>query len=393
MIIKSFKTIALAAVTMAAMCAPVTANAQLGGLINKAKKKAKETVEQVVDKKKTDVQEKAKEEVKNAKNDAKMKALETQRPPLPWVMAQDGTYNGIALEEFVDRMAEMDVTEDQLRELRSQLDARFKHNHVLDKINSGPDYDVKLWESIQKENERYWQFYGKISNVTTTMINSTKVTEDADGSVSVSTKGSMMLVNKFRKGGSAQGITLVSRNGKYKFASLGGQGSYLSGIDLEGAKKCAKQMHLYQIFTKDIRQLWDELGEKYSETKKYMYYNQNVYANAADEALAQNTPDNIEYKAMPKAGSMHAKFKAEALAIAKADDPKVIDVIITSNDWDVLMKGLVPERRNIYGFYVTQDELGKKCAERVWTQKYQGSGKYGKLKAGGVGVSSDFYVK
>lgn len=65
--IKSFKTIALAAVTMAAMCAPVTANAQLGGLINKAKKKAKETVEQVVDKKKTDVQEKAKEEVKNAK--------------------------------------------------------------------------------------------------------------------------------------------------------------------------------------------------------------------------------------------------------------------------------------------------------------------------------------
>ena len=39
--IKSFKTIALAAVTMAAMCAPVTANAQLGGLINKAKRKPK----------------------------------------------------------------------------------------------------------------------------------------------------------------------------------------------------------------------------------------------------------------------------------------------------------------------------------------------------------------
>ena len=382
---KSIKTLLVAAITLAAMSVPSTANAQLGGLVNKAKKKA----EQVIDKKKEEVKDKG----KKAKEEAKMKAIETQRPPLPWVMAQDGTYNGIGLEEFVERMAEMDITEDQLRELRSQLDARFKHNHELDKINSGPDYDVKLWESIQKEYERYWQFYDKISSGTTAMINSTKITEDADGAVSVSTKGSMMLVNKFRQNGSAQGIILTSRNGKYVFASLGGQGSYLSGADLEGAKKCAKQMHLFQIFSKDIRPLWDELGEKYSETKKYMYYNQNVYANAADQALAQNTPENIDYKPMPKAGSMQAKFKSEALAIAKADDPKVIDIVITSNDWDVLMKGLVPERRNIYGYYITQDEIGKICKERVWTQKYQGNGNYGKLKAGGVDVSADFYVK
>ena len=348
---KTIKTLLVAVMVMAAMSVPGTANAQLGGLINKAKKKA----EQVVEKKKEDV----KKEATKAKEEAKMSALETQRPPLPWVMAPDGTYNGIGMEEFVDRMAEMDITEDGLKKLKAQMDARFKHNHVLDKINSGPDYDVKLW----------------------------------DGAVSVSTKGSLMTANKYRAKGSVQGITLVSRNGKYVFATLGGQGSYLSPADLEGAKKCAKQMHLFQIFTKDIHLLWDEVGEKYSNTQKYMYYNQNVYANAADQAIAQNSPENIDYKAMPKAGSMHAKFKAEALAIAKADDPKVIDVIITSSDWDVLMKGLVPERRNIYGYIVTQDELGKKCSERVWTQKYQGDGKYGKLKAGGVGVSSDFYVK
>ena len=386
---RTIKSLLVAAFTLAAMSVPSTANAQLGGLVKKAKDKAKEKVEQVVDKKKEEVKDKG----KKVKEEAKMQALETQRPPLPWVMAQDGTYNGIGLEEFVERMAEMDITEDELRELRSQMDARFKHNHVLEKMNSGPDIDTKLQESIMKENERYWQFYDKISSGTTAMINSTKITEDADGAVSVSTKGSMMLVNKFRKNGSAQGIILTSRNGKYVFASLGGQGSYLSGADLEGAKKCAKQMHLFQIFSKDTPQLWNELGEQYSETKKYMYYNQNVYANAADQALAQNKPENIDYKAMPKAGSMQAKFKSEALAIAKADDPKVIDVVITSNDWDVVMKGLVPERRNIYGYYITQDELGKKCTERVWTQKYQGNGSYGKLKAGGVGVSADFYVK
>ena len=382
---KTIKTLLIAAITLAAMSVPSTANAQLGGLVNKAKKKA----EQVVEKKKEDV----KKDAKKAKEEAKMSALETQRPPLPWVMDPNGTYNGIGLEEFVDRMAEMDITEDGLKELRSQLDARFKHNHVLDKINSGPDYDVKLWESIQKENERYWQFYDKISSWTLVLINSTKVTEDANGAVSVSTKGSLMTANKYRAKGSAQGITLVSRNGKYVFATLGGQGSFLNAADLEGAKKCAKQMHLFQIFTKNTPQLWDELGEKYSNTQKYMYYNQNVYANAADQAIANNTPENIDYKPMPKAGSMHAKFKAEALAIAKADDPNVLDVIITSNDWDVVMKGIVPERRNIYGYIVTKDELGKKCSERVWTQKYQGNNNYGKLKAGGVGVSSDFYVK
>ena len=382
---RTIKTLLVAAITMAAMSVPTTANAQLGGLVNKAKKKA----EQVVEKKKEDV----KKDAKKAKEEAKMSALETQRPPLPWVMDPNGTYNGIGMEEFVDRMVEMDITEDGLKELRSQLDARFKHNHVLDKINSGPDYDVKLWESIQKENERYWQFYDKISSWTLVLINSTKVTEDANGAVSVSTKGSLMTANKYRAKGSAQGITLVSRNGKYVFATLGGQGSFLNAADLEGAKKCAKQMHLFQIFTKNTPQLWDELGEKYSNTQKYMYYNQNVYANAADQAIANNTPENIDYKPMPKAGSMRAKFKAEALAIAKADDPNVLDVIITSNDWDVVMKGIVPERRNIYGYIVTKDELGKKCSERVWTQKYQGNNNYGKLKAGGVGVSSDFYVK
>ena len=382
---RTIKTLLVAAITMAAMSVPTTANAQLGGLVNKAKKKA----EQVVEKKKEDV----KKEATKAKEEAKMSALETQRPPLPWVMDPNGTYNGIGMEEFVDRMVEMDITEDGLKELKSQLDARFKHNHVLDKINSGPDYDVKLWESIQKENERYWQFYDKISSWTLVLINSTKVTEDADGAVSVSTKGSLMTANKYRAKGSAQGITLVSRNGKYVFATLGGQGSFLNAADLEGAKKCAKQMHLFQIFTKDTPQLWDELGEKYSNTQKYMYYNQNVYANAADQAIAQNSPENIEYKAMPKAGAMHSKFKAEALAIAKAEEPGVIDIIITSNDWDVKMNGLVPERRNIYGYYITQDKNGKICKDRMWTQKYQGDGKYGKLKAGGVGVSSDFYVK
>ena len=72
---KTIKTLLVAAITMAAMSVPGTANAQLGGLVKKAKQKA----EQVVDKKKEDV----KKEAKKAKEDAKMKAIETQRPLAP----------------------------------------------------------------------------------------------------------------------------------------------------------------------------------------------------------------------------------------------------------------------------------------------------------------------
>lgn len=82
---KSIKTLLVAAITLAAMSAPTTANAQFGGLVKKAKDKA----EQVVEKKKED----AKKEAKKAKEEAKMQALETQRPPLPWVMDPNGTYN------------------------------------------------------------------------------------------------------------------------------------------------------------------------------------------------------------------------------------------------------------------------------------------------------------
>ena len=374
---KTIKTLLVAAITMAAMSVPGTANAQLGGLVNKAKKKA----EQVADKKKEDV----KKEAKKAKEDAKMQALETQRPPLPWPMSENPQYEGKSVEDFLKSIA--DVPDEEVKALREQLDARFKHNHVLDKINSGPDYDVKLMENIQKENERWWKFYSALAQITRTALDG--VYSDPDGTLH--TENQSYFLNG--RGSGPRGVRIERHDGKFKFCSLGHQAIFLNEKEVAAATDAAKRSRKFQILTLAIHKMLDEVGEKYDYDDRYMYNYAGMLAKALEEALEGNKPENIEYKSMPKAGSMHAKFKTEALAIAKADDPKVIDVIITSNDWDVLMKGLVPERRNIYGYIVTQDELGKKCSERVWTQKYQGDGKYGKLKAGGVGVSADFYVK
>ena len=374
---KTIKTLLIAAITLAAMSVPTTANAQLGGLVNKAKKKA----EQVVDKKKEDV----KKEAKKAKDDAKMQALETQRPPLPWPMSENPQYEGKSVEDFLKSIA--DVPDEEVKALREQLDARFKHNHVLDKINSGPDYDVKLMENIQKENERWWKFYSALALITRTALDG--VYSDPDGTLH--TENQSYFLNG--RGSGPRGVRIERHDGKFKFCSLGHQAIFLNEKEVAAATDAAKRSRKFQILTLAIHKMLDEVGEKYDYDDRYMYNYAGMLAKALEEALEGNKPENIEYKAMPKAGAMHAKFKAEALAIAKAEEPGVIDVIITSNDWDVKMKGLVPEKRNIYGYYITQDKNGKICKDRMWTQKYQGDGKYGKLKAGGVGVSSDFYVK
>jgi ABC-type phosphonate transport system ATPase subunit len=387
--IKSFKTIALAAVTMAAMCAPVTANAQLGGLINKAKKKAKETVEQVVDKKKTDVQEKAKEEVKNAKNDAKMKALETQRPPLPWIMGLS-KFSEDTIKAFArERLGKL--PDDNVIALRDSLFARYKSNKLLmAAMKEAQIDDYRLNESLENEQQRFNDFYNQLEwSIVPSLLLGVKG-EKLDG------ESATMKYERPRyhvvAGISTYSAFKTVKGDVYFMSVLGGTRVFLKANEAAEVKAEIDRVRKIILLSQGIGTFAKEVGDK-PEAHGFLPFLANDWVTRVDAALANNKPENIEYRPMPKAGTMHAKFKAEALAIAKADDPKVIDVVITSNDWDVVMKGLVPERRNIYGYYITQDELGKICTERVWTQKYQGDGKYGKLRAGGVGVSTDFYVK
>jgi len=387
--IKSFKTLTLAAVTMAAMCAPATANAQLGGLVNKAKQKAKEKVEQVVDKKKTEVQEKAKEEVKNAKNDAKMKALETQRPPLPWIMGLS-KFSEDTIKDFA-RNSLGKLSDDKVIALRDSLFARYKSNKLLQAaMKEAQIDDYRLNESLENEQQRFNDFYNQLEwSIVPSLLLGVKG-EKLDG------ESATMKYERPRyhvvAGISTYSAFKTVKGDVYFMSVLGGTRVFLKANEAAEVKAEIDRVRKIILLSQGIGTFAKEVGDK-PEAHGFLPFLANDWVTRVDAALANNKPENIEYRPMPKAGTMHAKFKAEALAIAKADDPKVIDVVITSNDWDVVMKGLVPERRNIYGYYITQDELGKICTERVWTQKYQGDGKYGKLRAGGVGVSTDFYVK
>jgi hypothetical protein len=390
---KTIKTLMVAAITLAAMSVPSTANAQLGGLVKKAKEKAKEKVEQVVDKKKNEVVEKGKEKAKEVKNDATFKALNSQRPEMPWIMGRTArfAYSDDELNAFVNEGLGK-LSEDEVKDLREKLFARYKNNLMLQTaMKEGGIDDYHLSESLRNEQEMFHIFYdlleSKVTHSSVGMINES-LNLDSESATFKYERPSFTI-----PAGNALCSAVKGASGQVVFRKMvGGDKIFLKGDALQQAKDYIQLFRNIFTVSQSIGNFSKEVGEE-PERHGFLPFRTLEWLSRMNAAMANNTVENIEFKAMPKAGSMQAKYKAEALAIAKADDPKVIDVVITSNDWDVLMKGLVPERRNIYGYYITQDELGKICSERVWTQKYQGNGNYGKLKAGGVGVSADFYVK
>ena len=341
------------AVTMGALSVPTVSYAQLGGLVKAAKKKAKEAVGNIGDKAKDAV----------GSGNIAGEVVSAARGETPWPMKEWPSYNGKEPREFLLNI--VDISDEEVTALRDQLFARYKSNVPL--VKSGNF-------QAEEENDRFVKFYSEI-----VMINNLNL-------------GNTLYKNG--KLGGGIGCVVFQRDGtNFRFSSFHGDGVYLDDEDLKTAKEAAQRMRKFQLLTKDIENVFTSVVEKCDDDFRHMYDYSGMYANAVEQACKANTPANIDRKPRPANGSLHASLKAQALAVAKAQDSDVVDVIITSNSWDVKMKGLVPSHRNVSGYYVTKDEHGLQCRRRLWTEDYQGNGQYGKLRAGGVGTESPFYIK
>lgn len=370
------KTMTICCLCMAALCLPTTANAQFGSLMNAARKKAQSVLSKTKDAASRQAATSVSEATGTAGGSATV-GTATTRTAAPWPMqSAEPNYNGKSSQEFLYGI--MDESDEYLESLRQQMYDRYKANVPL---KDNGDYKART------ENDNFWRFYYLIRSIVSSNIFNIELSPQ--GSI-ISENASYLITSR---AGGGIGYMAMKKNDKFVFTTLKGDGAYLDDADLATAKDAAKRMRKLQKLTYALHVMLKEAGEECDKNIRVLYNYCGIYANAVEKAAEANTPENIERKPRPATGAMHASLRAKALQVAKADDSSVTDVIITSAAWDVKKKGVIPVNRNVYGYYVVKDKNGTMCLPRAWTEDYLGNGKYGKLRKGGVGVSSPFYIK
>lgn len=344
------------------------AHAQFGklkGLANKAKEKVTQTA-------------------KDKGTDGTVVDAVTQaaRDEAPWPMASDAPkYNGKDFYEFL--MNAGDESDEYVTSLHDQMFARFRQNAAIER--AGGDGA----SAANQENRRFVAFF---KEMTKSLNIWTRNAVNSRGELTPSTAYYWFFPRKEKEFNTTWTV-MPQEGGGYRFRTNHDESTFLNADELAEAQYSVQRMRKWQLLSKGAYELVEECGYGKMEHLKNIYALSGMYAGAVGEACKANKPENLERKPRPAAGSMHAQMKAKALAVAKAEDPEVVDVIITSAQWDVKMKGLVPVCRNIYGFYVYKDDLGLQCYPRMWTEDYQGNNRYGSLRKGGVGAGSTFYIK
>ena len=365
------------------------ANAQFGGLKNLAKG-AKQKVTQTTN---TRPKTQTVEEQSTRPYDFNRRSTEgeaeatttqalsqAQRSPAPWPMASDSPKykDSMGVRDFLMNIA--DVSDEEISALHDQMFARFRENAAIIKANGEDRYEA------QDENGRFQGFFWNMNNVLNMCVSNSMT---SDGTL---TPNDAYYMVQSRQGGGI-GCYVMQKDGAFRFTTYKGDGVFLDAEELAQAKDSYIRMRKWQKLAYQLHIVMQECGYEVDPQLRVVYNRSGMYANAVEKAYEANKPENIERKPRPATGAMHASMKAQALAVAKADDPEVVDVIITSPSWDVKMRGVVPVNRNIYGYYIYKDEHGLQCYSRMWTEDYIGNGKYGKLRKGGVGVGSPFYIK
>ena len=376
-----------------------TAHAQFGNIIDKATKTVTGTAEHMADKALEKAQQKARKKMYDI---VKKKVLNgKQMPEQPWPMEEKAFKENIFppqdkspynLTYFVYNLP--NESPENLAKLRDQLTARYKANQKIMIANEAGlfsqlgGYTSALLTEVEQEQGRWDAFYGELWQRTYILFSNYKKRDvNGQGAWEITWKAGDIScpVDKST-------YWIYEKNGKMGFFDINGYGAYATAADQKHIKDEIARMDAIALLTEGLT---NEGDDQYGNEKNGMALLHAVavtWSNAVKKALKNNSPENLEKQPMPKAGSLNKQFKAQALKLAKQNDPSVIDVVITSNTWDIKREYGVPKHRVIYGYVIRNDEVGKHASKRSWCQDYQGGGKYGGLRNFGVGTES-FYVK
>lgn len=364
-----------------------SADAQLKGILNKAKKAVKDNTETTT-----------------TTGPSKTETIKSNSypsgPTAPKLMTLNpNEYASVAyFEELLWGMRK--TSSSQAKSLADQLSSRAKFdNDMIAKMKSGSvekDYDAL--DKFQNELSCWESFYGTMSQIVN-LISGAYVHKDENGRYYTDDCPRFVVgMTKYDVPASQEGVkgkaTFTRRQGKAFFCEPNLDPFFANNDQLETAKLDLNMMSNFATLIEGYPIEWCRTSKQgvMADDFYICYLKIRAYVNALNESINGNSVENIEFKPMPKGGKLNASLKAKALAVEKAKDSEIMDCIITSDIWDVKKNAAgIPVRRVVYGYIIYKADHGKMATKVAWAEEYQG-GNYGPLHSFGVGTGS-FYVK
>lgn len=167
------------------------------------------------------------------------------------------------------------------------------------------------------------------------------------------------------------------------------------GMDTE---KEATKKALYLIAANELYKQVLMEHDKFSANssklnKQLMYYTRYngtpEYSEIVDAAIVKPEPPTMALKP----GALDKQLNAQVLRIIRQQYPDIIRVVVINDAWKIHTNGIVPTDRAVMAWAVYRNKKGKlEAHDYSFCQDYQGGGRYGALRYKGVGTTT-VYVK
>ena len=184
-----------------------------------------------------------------------------------------------------------------------------------------------------------------------------------------------------------------------------------SVVDIDLIAKCVLQLYqgmdtekeatkkaLYLIAANELYKQVLMEHDKFSANssklnKQLMYYTRYngtpEYSEIVDAAIVKPEPPTMALKP----GALDKQLNAQVLRIIRQQYPDIIRVVVINDAWKIHTHGIVPTDRAVLAWAVYRNKKGKlEAHDYSFCQDYQGGGRYGALRYKGVGTTT-VYVK
>ena len=354
---------------------------------------------------------------------APAQAQNPQGPPMPEILAMEPSQTAydktsMYMEEFIWRLREKPFQE--TKNLADQMSAWMKwaQQMVAEMQNGTRPTDYDLLSELDRGIENWEDFYSKMVRVVN-IIALVDLKPNSQGQWSYRDVMPLFLTgmndsNVPYSRLDANGLSILNRGAKVSYADQKRPFRFGDIIDFPNKPSIFQPFTIsedkIEVATRDMNMalnialLFEGFPvQGFNRDKPGMgitragfdiaYHKALFYFEAIKEAIANNGSGTANVQPMPKAGGMNASMKAKVLAIEKGITKDVVDVVITSDSWQIERDAAgQPIRRVIFGYSIVNTPNGKMATRVSWAEDHQGGGKYGGLRAYGNGTES-FYVK